>query len=149
MKADTIVVGYDGSSHARRALEASISLVPPSGTVHVVVAYHAPSASDLAAIMRALPDEYKTGLDLMATPRAHLRDAMGLLDARGVKAEAHFIEARPSEAILDTADEVGADLVIVGSRGLGRATRVLRGSVSTRIANHAKTSYLVVNEPGD
>ena len=63
----------------------------------------------------------------------------------GVKAVGHLVEDDPASAILDTADDVEADLVVVGSRGLGRATRFLRGSVSSKVASHAKRSVLVVH----
>ncbi len=51
---------------------------------------------------------------------------------------------QPARAILD----VAADLIIVGSRGLAHGTRFLRGSVSSRIANHAQTSFLVIHDNG-
>jgi nucleotide-binding universal stress UspA family protein len=47
---------------------------------------------------------------------------------------------------LQVAEDVDADLIVVGSRGLGRGTRFLRGSVSTRVAGHAKTSFLVIHD---
>jgi nucleotide-binding universal stress UspA family protein len=54
---------------------------------------------------------------------------------------------RPEYAILETAGREGADLVVVGSRGLSRVTRVLLGSVSEHVATHAHCSVLVVR-PG-
>ena len=46
--------------------------------------------------------------------------------------------------MLDVADDVRATMIVVGSRGLGRGTRFIRRSVSSRIANHAKTSFMVI-----
>ena len=68
------------------------------------------------------------------------------LEAAGVGTKGHFVEDHPAAAILEVANEIGADLIIVGSRGLGRATRFLRGSVSTRVADHAETSFMVIQD---
>ena len=50
----------------------------------------------------------------------------------------------PAEAIVDTARENGADLVIVGTRGENAAKRALMGSVSTSVLHHAPCDVLVV-----
>ncbi|MDD1725027.1 MAG: universal stress protein [Methanospirillum sp.] len=50
----------------------------------------------------------------------------------------------PRSVILDTADEIGADLLAVGSTGKGLGARLLLGSVSTYIMTHAKITTVVV-----
>ena len=145
MNLQTIVVGIDGSPNARQALNAAIDMVAENGEIHVVSAYHAPSAAETNRILTALPPEFHDTYDPLAAPHAHLHDAEALMAARGVDGHGHFVEDHPAAAILDVADQVGADLIIVGSRGLGRTTRFLRGSVSARIANQAKTSFMVVH----
>lgn len=146
MKRETIVVGVDGSANAREALEATVDLIPPSGTVHVVTAFHLPSAGQTSEVLRSLPQEFKDTYDPLATPRSYLGNAEAFLKAAGVTAVGHFIEDHPAAAILQVADDVGADLIVVGSRGLGRGTRFLRGSVSSRVAAHARTSFLVIHD---
>lgn len=149
MKLNTIVVGVDGSSNARRALEAAISLGGPDTTVHLVTAYDRPAAHEVDRILAMIPDEFRTTIDLLETPRGHLRVAEKTVRDKGLDCTAHFVEDKPAAAILDTADAVDADLIVVGSRGLGRATRFARGSVSTRVASHATRSFLVIHEDDD
>ena len=149
MKADTIVVGFDGSDNSHRALEAAMELISEQGIVHVVTAFHMRSAAQTAEMMASLPEEFRGSFDLMEGPRTHLHDAETLLAQAGVDHKGHLVEDDPASAILDLADDVGADLVIVGSRGLGRVARFLRGSVSTRVASHARTSFLVVTDHHD
>lgn len=149
MKAGTIVIGFDGSSNARDALDAAIDLAGEDGTVHVVTAFDPPSPREVEQIVAMMPDEFKTGLDLLEGSRTQLRDAERLLQARGVEFKSHFVDDKPAAAILDVAEEVDADLIVVGSRGLGRASRFLRGSVSSRIAAHAPRSFLVVHDGTD
>lgn len=146
MKVDTIVVGFDGSANAQRALDTAMDLISDDGTIHVVTAFHARSSSETAELMASLPEEFRGGFDLTEGPKMHLRDAEAALDRHGVDHKGHLVDDDPASAILDVADEVGAELVVVGSRGLGRVARFLRGSVSTRVAHHARTSFLVVTD---
>lgn len=50
-------------------------------------------------------------------------------------------------AIVDTADELNASLIVTGSRGLGGARSMILGSVSTRVLHHARRPTLVVPPP--
>lgn len=163
MRLDTVVVGYDGSATARKAVEAAIDLTSEAGTVHVVTAYEEPSAAEMRRITtpaptitgaslwtrppaNPLPDEYKENLDLRAGPRGYLAEAEAVLEAAGVAHVGHFVEDRPAHAILDVAEAVGAELVIVGSRGMGRVHGMLRGSVSSHVAAHAPHSFMVIHD---
>lgn len=56
----------------------------------------------------------------------------------------HLREGRPAEEIADLAEELGADLVVVGSRGLGTIERLTTGSVSEGVAQLAPCPTLVV-----
>ena len=144
MKAHTIVVGFDGSEDARRALDAAVDHVADDGIIHVVTAYSPATRAEIARVVASLPEEYRY-LDVEATPRGHLHDAERRLESRGVQHVGHFVEDHPAAAILDLADRVGADLIVVGTRGLGRVERFLRGSVSARVADHARTSLMLVH----
>ena len=146
MKLQTIVAGYDGSDNARKALDAAVDLVAEGGTIHLVTAYEEPSPNEAAAIIEGLPEEFRSDLDMLAGPRSRLDAAATHLRAKGIDHKTHFIDDKPAAAILDIAEDVGADMVVVGSRGLGRGTRFIRGSVSTRVASHARTSFMVIHQ---
>lgn len=149
MKAHTVVVGYDGSSDARRALEAAMDHVADQGIVHVVTAFDQPSRREIAKVIERLPDEFRTTYNIEETPRGYLRDAERALDRRGLRHEGHFVDDDPASAILDLADKVGADLIVIGTRGLGRVERFIRGSVSARIANHSRISLMMIHDESD
>ena len=80
------------------------------------------------------------------------REALGLLDeqvkkvedAGGTVAGAHLREELPAEEIVTLAEELGADLLVVGRRDRGRIRRALAGSVSDWIVRHARCPVLVV-----
>jgi nucleotide-binding universal stress UspA family protein len=70
--------------------------------------------------------------------------ATALLAERGLTARTIIAGGRPADAILETARELGADLVVVGSSGRHGAARLLLGSVSSAVAAHAGVSVLIV-----
>lgn len=146
MKLDTIVVGFDGSPTASRALDAAAELISPEGTVHVVVAFHLPSASDTAQVLAELPPEFRDNYNPLQGPEADMQRAALHLDQVGVTYEQHLIKDHPAAAILDVADNVDAQMIVVGSRGMSRSTRFLRGSVSSRVASHSTRSFMVVHD---
>lgn len=142
----SVVVGFDGSEHAHKALEAAAEIVADGGIVHVVTAYDPPSARQVAEIIASLPEEFRDAFDLLASARSYLEQAESYLGRVGVDHKGHFVDGHPAHAILEVADDVDADLIIVGSRGIGRGTRMIRGSVSARVASHATTSFLVIHD---
>jgi nucleotide-binding universal stress UspA family protein len=50
----------------------------------------------------------------------------------------------PASALLDVATDIGADLIVVGSRGMAAATRFLLGSVPNRVSHHAPCDVIIV-----
>lgn len=146
MKLHTIVVGFDGSPTALEALDAATQLIAPEGTIHVVVAFHLPSASDTAQVLSELPAEFRDNYNPLEQPEAEMQRAVLHLQRCNVAYEEHLVNENPAAAILDVADSVDAELIVVGSRGMSRSTRFLRGSVSTRVASHSARSFMVIHD---
>jgi len=137
VRLDTIVVGVDGSEHAARALTFAADLAARShGRIVAVHAATAPAMVDasvmpLAAEGRNLPEL----LDGWCEP-LHER---GLEDHESV-----IVEGDARTALLEVAEERDADLLVVGSRGLGPVSRLLIGSVSSSILQHSPIPVAVV-----
>lgn len=141
----SIVVGIDGSEHALDAVRRAGQLAQQSesATVHVVYAI-APQAD---YTLRAVDDQDGISSEPVApgsTAEQHMATAKAELASHGVATTTHAVAGRPSGVILDVADEVDADLIVVGARGLGPVGRFVRGSVSTRVAHHATCDVLIV-----
>lgn len=145
MFAKTLVVGIDGSETADRALDAALDVAADGATIHVVSAYDAPSTRRVAKLYSSVPEEFVTSIDLLAEDRQVVARAAKVVADRGFAVVEHLIDDDPASAILDTAESVDADLIVIGSRGLGRASQVVRGSVSTKIAHHSPVNFLVVH----
>jgi len=76
--------------------------------------------------------------------KRQLAEAIAALKARGVVAKAVERRGDAAEAIVDEAQQEGAELIVLGTRGLNAAKRWLMGSVSTRVVQHAPCNVLVV-----
>ncbi len=100
------------------------------------------SEAELATLKEALEGtEYKKALDKKA--KAIVGHYKKLLEDAGIKGIKTVIKAgHPAEEILNTAEEEGVDLIIVGSRG-ARVSRLFMGSVSREVANNAKVPVLI------
>jgi nucleotide-binding universal stress UspA family protein/GNAT superfamily N-acetyltransferase len=121
----TIVVGADGSETGEKALAVALRLAAVlGGALHVVSAYGILQApSDAEAVLAA------------ATRAAR---------AEGLEAVTHARRDDPAEALIAVAEEQDADLLVVGSRGMSRASRFLLGSVPNKVSHHAPCSVLIV-----
>jgi nucleotide-binding universal stress UspA family protein len=139
----TLVVGTDGSPTADQAVEAAAELARSWGSeLHIVTAFRAPRSGMGSA----------TGVELVDSGAGHAlaeegARAVGLSAVErfgtGLAAEAHGVQGNADDVILATAVEVGADLIVVGSKGMQGARRYL-GSVPNSVAHGADCSVLVV-----
>jgi nucleotide-binding universal stress UspA family protein len=139
----TLVVGTDGSPTADQAVEAAAELARSWGSeLHIVTAFRTPRSGMGSA----------TGTELVDSGAGHALAEEGAravgLNAierfgNGLAAEAHGVQGNADDVILATAAEVGADLIVVGSKGMQGARRYL-GSVPNSVAHGADCSVLVV-----
>ena len=141
-----IVVGTDGSADAVQAVKAAgqLASIPPLSTVHVVAAYEPLSPSELHQLDAQLPDEFHDQVTGDLLVRSAVEEAASVLTSRGIANTVWETQKPPAEAILARAIEVGADLIVVGSRGEGAFDRLRHGSTSTKVMHEAACSVLVV-----
>jgi len=131
-----IVVGYDGSEAAKRALAKTAALASTGAAVTVVSAtsVHGP------AVHGALPIDS----DEVSERRAELEEARAILGEKGISSR--LVEGRgdPADVLVEEAKQAGADLIVVGTRGQNPVARAVLGSVSTRVVHEAPCDVLVV-----
>jgi nucleotide-binding universal stress UspA family protein len=141
----TIVVGTDGSDTAAKAVSEAAELARALGaSIELVCAYEPVPSQHLRSESRAVPQD----LEWMVTPRedadATLREASEAIEEAGVPVTAYVREGDPADAILDVAEERGADLIVVGNKGMTGAKRFLLGSVPNKVSHHAPCSVLII-----
>jgi nucleotide-binding universal stress UspA family protein len=146
----SIVVGIDGSDTARAAMIKAADLAKLTGArVHLVTAsakgYLAemvaiePMAAGMMDALRAAETEVENASEKML---ARAADELGGL---GVEVETHLVDSPPADAIVDTAETVGADLIVVGNKGMHGAKRYVLGSVPNSVAHHAPCDVTIVS----
>jgi len=141
----SIVVGTDGSETARKAVDEAIDLAKSVGAaVCLVSAYEPVPQARLRAEAKQMPED----IQWMVSPReevdATLSDAADVVREAGLEVEQFAREGDPADAILDVAEERGADLIVVGNKGMTGARRFLLGSVPNKVSHHAPCSVLIV-----
>jgi nucleotide-binding universal stress UspA family protein len=141
----SIVVGTDGSDTARKAVEEAIDLAKSVGAAVCLVSAYEPVPQ---ARLRDEARETPADLQWMVNPReevdATLSDAADVVRGAGLDVETFAREGDPADAILDVAEERGADLIVVGNKGMTGARRFLLGSVPNRVSHHAPCSVMIV-----
>ena len=140
-----MVVGTDGSETAGEAVRQASELAQKMGArVHLVSAYEPVPEGRLREERQQVPGD----LQWMVNPRedvsATLAEAAKDLEAQGVQVETHAREGDPADAILDVAEEQGADLIVVGNKGMTGAKRFLLGSVPNRVSHHAPCAVMII-----
>jgi nucleotide-binding universal stress UspA family protein len=134
-----VLVATDGSAQARAAVEIAIAFPwPRSSTGHGIVARATPVLTEATPALREA---------LLEARRAEARRAEHRLRRRWPNAEVVVTDAPPVPGILKQARRLGAQAIVLGSRGLGGVARLVLGSVSRAIVRQASGAVLVVRGP--
>jgi nucleotide-binding universal stress UspA family protein len=143
-----LLIGIDGSPHARRAVAFVAALPPPRGgqvrLLSVVDPIRLPSTGLLPSKMRAVvtSEAAKIEKDRLAAARRQLASAEARLARAGWRVLTEVRSGRPLDELLAAAQ--GADILVVGARGVGAMERLLLGSVAEGAVSRAPASVLVV-----
>jgi nucleotide-binding universal stress UspA family protein len=145
-----ILLATDGSSEAKLAFASAADLSEKTGSeLHVVYVGHMPIISFEYPSPTTLDPDFWRGLQENAEEEARtkLDEQMRQVGkTAGEVVEVHARLGRPDAEIVGLADELGAGLIVLGSRGLGSLRRALMGSVSDSVVRHAPCPVLVVRE---
>lgn len=138
-----IIVAVDRSENSDRAFEYALKLAKLHESKVTVVHVVEP--------LRSLPETYIAIHALEVAVEGEVRKFLDNLAERaqkeyGVKPEMIWQIGHPAKVIIDVSEEktVSADLIVMGSRGLGGFKEMLLGSVSHAVVNHAKVPVLIV-----
>lgn len=132
----TILFPIDQSREAREAVEV---------VANVVNQYN--SRLILLSVLESPSPEESPSAEAMASPDAVaqlLQTAQSLFNQQGIQAEVIEREGKPAFTICDVADEIGANLIIMGCRGLGLTEEGASESVTNRVINLSPCPVLIV-----
>ncbi|MCY0859683.1 MAG: universal stress protein [Sulfolobaceae archaeon] len=137
-----VVVGYDGSEQARRAITFAKNILIPLNTqdlkplrqpdeIHIVTVINEPKQKEEQVILNR---ENAKEIQLEA-----------LNELKGYNVKAEIVEGKNvSDAILNVCYQIGCDMIIVGSRGLTGVKGAILGSVSSELLAKSKVPLLIV-----
>ena len=141
----SIVVGTDGSHTAGEAVREAIELAKAVGaSIELVSAYEPVSNQRLREEARQAPTDLQWSINPREDVDATLSEAAERVEGAGVEVKTYAREGDPADAILDVAEERGADLIVVGNKGMTGAKRFLLGSVPNKVSHHAPCSVLII-----
>ena len=140
-----IVVGTDGSETASEAVRQATELAKMSGArLDIVSAYEPIPRQRLQEEQRQAPGDVQHEISPREDVNLTLDSAGGSARTEGLDAQTHAMEGDPADAILDVAEEIKADLIIVGNKGMTGARRFLLGSVPNKVSHHAPCSVMII-----
>ena len=145
-----ILLSTDGSKEAQLAFASAADLSKKTGSeLHVVYVGHMPLVSYESPGATTLDPDLLGRMQEGAAQEARKKldeQLQRVGQTGGEIAEVHARIGRPDAEIVGLADELGAGLIVLGSRGLGPLRRALMGSVSDSVVRHAHCPVLVVRE---
>ena len=144
------LIAIDGSTESAFGVELAASLAWPSGAELQVLTV-LPSETEriggpwLAGVAYVPSDVTRDGL--RTDGAALLERAAAPLRELGLDVTTRLIEGRAASVIVDTARDIGADLVVLGARGHGAIEEAFLGSVSAEVVDQAPCAVLVARGP--
>lgn len=139
-----VLVAFDGSDNARRALQYVIDMAADNGRpleVHVVNVQHEPVLYG-EYVTASMLDELNDSL--LAKSRGLLEEAANKLRAAGVTHETHALLGNIAEQVSEAVKRLGCDTVVMGTRGLGSFSGLVLGSVANRVVHEVSVPVLLV-----
>jgi nucleotide-binding universal stress UspA family protein len=146
-----ILLPVDGSAYSDAAVEEVVKRPwPTESEVKVITAVEMPVLTGIEPW--AASSEYFEQMEKAIRGAAEevIKRAMSKLDTidnKTLKISTEIIQGSPRQVIVDEAEKWHADLIVMGSRGLGAWNRLLLGSVSSGVVHHAKCSVEIVRLP--
>ena len=141
-----IVVGTDGSETAGEAVRQATEIAKLSGArLDVVSAFEPIPQGRIKAEAGSAPGDVQYEISPREDVNLVLDNASTAARKEGVEeVQTHSREGDPADAILDVAEEINADLIVVGNKGMTGAKRFLLGSVPNKVSHHAPCSVIIV-----
>lgn len=131
---ETVLFPIDQSRESRQAVETVAKLVKAHNSRLVLLSVvEAPDAEAPPEVMNS-----------PAAIAELLEGAKGLFSAQGIEAAAIEREGKPAFTICDVADEIAADLIVMGCRGIGLTEEGAADSVTNRVINLSPCPVLIV-----
>jgi nucleotide-binding universal stress UspA family protein len=141
-----ILVATDGSEEATLAAKTAADLAKSTGSelhlVHVGAGHPLYEASGYSGLTQEVLDAQRREAQRVLDEQVRMVEDLG-----ATVEEAHLnIDERPDRTIVHLSEDLGAGLIVIGSRGRGGMRRALLGSVSDSVVRHAHCPVFVMRD---
>ena len=133
----SILIAWDGSRHARRALNEAIDIARTQGSRLTLLTVAAPVHVWAGPYVPPVPEE-----ELARAAERIAEEGEGLVP-EGIPVSSRTAVGHPGMELLKRAEAADHDLIVMGSRGRGAVRSAVLGSVSHYVLNHAKVPVLI------
>lgn len=136
-----IVVGVDGSGHSRKALERAAAEAGAHGAPLTVLAVHQ-AVRDVYGYPSHYQEDAAQTEKVREAAQAETDEVVAALDTKPASVTVTSVHGLPVDELVKASQ--GADMVVLGRRGMGGFARQLIGSVSSQVTQHAECPVLIV-----
>jgi nucleotide-binding universal stress UspA family protein len=137
---ERLLVAYDGSPGARRALDVALEVARSQGAelTGIAIEAHLPR---YGATVGEVDEEHRVE---EAEARRHLAEAVAVAAERAVRLSTEIRVGHPAQAIVKAAEELRADLIVIGHSGHSGVWGLFLGTTAEKVSRHAPCSVLIV-----
>jgi nucleotide-binding universal stress UspA family protein len=141
-----VVVGTDGSASAEGAVRHAAELARACRARLTVVTAYQQHPNETARLQADAPEDIRWMLTDSASAEEKARQGRALAKELGLTdVKVRVGDGDAAEQLIEAAEETGADLIVVGSKGMTGAKRFLLGSVPNRVSHHAPCDVIIVH----
>lgn len=139
-----LMIAVDGSEESLQAVHKAVSLVEMGLRADIALV----NVQEAASLLELATHDADDIAIAAVEAGEHLMQAgMALLDAKGIGYTTEVVLGEPAAMLMDVAEEINADLVLIGARGMGAIESALVGSVSKVVISRCTKPVLVVKMP--
>lgn len=139
-----IMIAVDGSSESLQAVREALKLIARGLRTEIALVNVQEPASLLELATR---DADAIAAAAVQAGENLMSEAAALLDAEGVGYSMEVVLGEPGSMLLEMAEDLNADMVIMGARGMGALKSAIVGSVSKTVITYCRRPVLVVRSP--
>jgi len=136
-----IVVGVDGSGHSRKALERAADEAAAHGAPLTVLVIHQ-AVRDVYGSVSHYGDDAALTEKAKEAAQAETDQVLAAAGSQPASVTVTAVHGLPADELVKVSE--GADMIVLGRRGMGGFARMLMGSVSSQVAQHAQCPVLIV-----
>jgi nucleotide-binding universal stress UspA family protein len=136
-----IVVGVDGSGHSRKALETAAAEAVAHGVPLTVLVIHQ-AVRDVYGSASHYGDDAALTEKAKEAAQADTDQVLAAAGSQPTSVTVTAVHGLPVDELVKASE--GADMIVLGRRGMGGFVRLLMGSVSSQVAQHAQCPVLIV-----